>query len=64
LLGFAVYLIRQRTLILWWDTGTHAAREEVEGVELAAARFEGRTARSLIASLRTTQDGGGALEMA
>jgi hypothetical protein len=31
------FLIGQRTLVLWWDTGTHAAREESERLEVAAA---------------------------
>lgn len=56
-------LNRQRTLILWWDTGTHAAREESKGVEATAAFFGVRMARLLIAKLGAMQDGAGPLQV-
>jgi len=50
-------------LNLWWDTGSHAAREEAEGVEATAARFVVRTARLLIAKLGALQDRAGTLQV-
>ena len=50
-------------MILWWDTGTDAACEEAEFVELAATGFEMGTTRSLVTSLGALKDGGGALQV-
>ena len=49
---------------LWWDTGTHAAREEAEGVKLAAAIFVVRAARLLVAELGTHEDSAGPFQVA
>lgn len=51
-------------MTLWWNTGTHAAREEVEVVELATTFFEMRTTCLLIAGLGTLKDFRQTLEMA
>ena len=51
-------------MILWWDTGTHAAREESKGVQVAAAGFAVRTARLLVAELGTFQQDAGTLQVA
>lgn len=56
-------IILQRTFVLWWHTGTHAAREEADGVQATAAAFEMGPARLLIASLGALQDRGHALEV-
>jgi hypothetical protein len=50
-------------LILWWDTRTHAAREEAQIVELATAGFEVRAARGLVARLGALQTRRDALQM-
>ena len=46
-------------MILWWDTGTHAAREESECVEATAASFVVGAARLLVAKLSACQDDAG-----
>src|SRR5262245_35574054 len=43
-------------LTLGWDTGTHVAREETEGVKATAAGFVVRAARLLVTELGTHQD--------
>src|SRR5260370_40399886 len=50
-------------LALGWDTGTHAAREEAQGVEATAAGFEMGATCLLVATLGAGQDGGDALEV-
>jgi hypothetical protein len=57
------FLIRQRTLMLWWDTGTHATCEEAEGMQLTATGFVVRAARLLIATLGADQDDTGTLQV-
>ena len=42
-------------MVLWWDTGTHAAREESECVEVAAAGLVVGAARLLVAMLSALQ---------
>ena len=59
-----IYLLRQRTLTLWWDTGTHVAGEEAKGVQATAAGFEVRATCLLVANLGVLQVGGDALEVA
>jgi hypothetical protein len=49
-------------LILWWDTGRHAAREEPQIVELAAASFDVGPASFLVSALGPLENGGGARE--
>jgi len=61
--GGSGVLILQRTFVLWWHTGTHAAREEADGVQTTATAFEMGPARLLIASLGALQDRGHALEV-
>lgn len=56
------YLVGQRTLALWWNTGIHAGSEEPQSVELAAARFGMGATRRFVASLSSTYDFGGALQ--
>ena len=51
-------------LILWWDTGTHTAREEAQFVELATASFEMRATRGLVAGLGTLEARSRALQVA
>ena len=51
-------------LDLWWFTGTHAAREEAEGVKAPTAGFVVGAARLLIAVLGAHQDGAGPLQVA
>ena len=55
----AAFLFDSAPLILWWDTGSHMAREEAEGVEATAAGFVVRAARLPIAELSAGQDGAG-----
>ena len=57
------HLVRQRTLTLWWNTGTDAAREEPPGVQATAPRFEMRATCSLVSILGVAQDGGDALQV-
>jgi hypothetical protein len=56
-------LTLQRTLSLWWLTGTHVARKETQGMKLAATFFDMRLARLLIAALGVRQNVGGSFEM-
>jgi len=51
-------------LTLWWNTGTHAAREESQGVQATAAGFEVGATRLLVASLGAHQDSGDTLQVA
>ena len=62
-ISLRTYFDRQRTLVLWWNTGAHAAREEAEGVEATAARFVMRAARFLIAELGARQDDADTLQV-
>jgi len=57
-------IVLQRTFSSRRFTGTHAAREESEVVELAAAFFEMRFSSLLIAFLRALQNGGDTFQMA
>jgi len=50
-------------LILWWDTGRHAAREEAQVVELSATSLVMRVAGFLIAQLGALKTGGDAREV-
>jgi hypothetical protein len=50
-------------LTLWWDAGTHVAREESESVEATTAGFVVRATRLPIAVLRADQDGAGTLQV-
>ena len=51
-------------LILWWDTGTHAAREESEFVELATAGLEMGTSGCFVATLGALNLGSRAFQVA
>jgi hypothetical protein len=56
-------LVRQRTLDLWWDTRTHAAGEEAEGVEATTAGFDMGASCLAIARLGALQEGGNAFQV-